>query len=234
MSLLRLEGVAGGYGESDVLQEVDMRVEQGEIVAIVGPNGAGKSTVMKTVFGVARVSAGQVIFDGSDITGLHSDEVVRHGMGFVPQERNVFPSLSVHENLEMGAFILSGNISDRLARVYDLFPPLKSKRSQAAGSLSGGERKMVAIGRALMLAPKLLLLDEPTAGLAPKFIELIFAKVLEMNALGISILMAEQNAKAALSIAHRGYLLVMGRNRYEDTGANLLANREVAQMFLGG
>ena len=234
MSLLELRRIAGGYGGADVLTDVELRVESGEIVVIVGPNGAGKTTVMKAVFGLARVRAGSVLFDGSDITGLRPDQVVRRGMCFVPQERNVFSTLSVHENLEMGAFILSGDISGRLAQVYEIFPPLKEKRRQPAGSLSGGQRQMVAMGRALMLAPKLLLLDEPTAGLSPKFVDLIFANVERINALGVSILMVEQNAKAALALAHRGYVLAMGRNRFEDTGANLLANREVAEMFLGG
>jgi branched-chain amino acid transport system ATP-binding protein len=234
MSLLEVCDVYGGYGEVDILNGVSLRIEPGEIVAVIGPNGAGKSTAMKAVFGLVKVRRGTVLFEEAPITRLRPDQIVRQGICLVPQERNVFTSLTVHENLEMGAFIRSDDYSAQLARIYDLFPPLKEKRSQPAGSLSGGQRQMVAIGRALMLEPTLLLLDEPTAGLSPQFVELIFAKILEINADGVAILVVEQNAKEALRLAHRGYVLAMGRNRYEDTGANLLANREVAEMFLGG
>lgn len=234
MSLLTLVQVHGGYGSVDVLQGVDLRVERGEIVVIIGPNGAGKSTVLKAVCGLARVRSGEIRFADTAITRLRPDQMVRQGLCFVPQERNVFPTLTVHENLEMGAFILRGDISARLARVYDIFPPLKEKRHQMAGTLSGGQRQMVAMGRALMLEPQLLLLDEPTAGLSPKFTQLIFDKVCEINALGVAILMVEQKARAALALAQRGYVLALGRNRHEDTGANLLADRAVAAMFLGG
>lgn len=234
MSLLSVQEVHGGYGADDILKGVSLAVEAGQIVVIIGPNGAGKSTAMKAVFGLARLRQGEVVFDGQTITNLRPDRVVRRGISYVPQERNVFPSLSVHENLEMGAFILSGDYQDRFDRIYELFPPLREKRRQPAGSLSGGQRQMVAMGRALMLEPRLLLLDEPTAGLSPRFVELIFERIREINAQGVSILMVEQNARAALALAHRGYVLVMGRNRVEDTGAALLANREVARMFLGG
>ncbi|UCH73102.1 MAG: ABC transporter ATP-binding protein [Rhodospirillales bacterium] len=234
MSLLSMTRLRGGYGGADILNGIDLRVEAGEIVVVVGPNGAGKSTAMKAVFGLVDIREGRLVFDGVDITRLRSDRLARLGISYVPQESNVFASMTVHENLEMGAFIRRDDFSGQLARVYDIFPPLKEKRASRAGSLSGGQRQMVAIARALMLEPRLLLLDEPTAGLSPAFTELIFEKIVEINAGGTSILMVEQNAKQALGLAHRGYVLTLGANRYEDTGANLLANREVAEMFLGG
>ena len=234
MSLLEISGLYGGYGGADILKGIDMRVEEGEIVVIVGPNGAGKSTAMKAVFGLITVRSGTITFDGVDITRYRSDRLARLGVGYVPQENNVFPSLTVHENLEMGAFIRRDDFSGQLERVYEIFPPLREKRTQRVGALSGGQRQMVAMGRALMLEPRVMLLDEPTAGLSPAFTELIFEKIIEINRTGVSMLMVEQNARAALAIAHRGYVLALGANRYEDTGANLLANREVAEMFLGG
>ena len=234
MSLLEVSAVRGGYGGVDILNGVDLNVEDREIVVIVGPNGAGKSTAMKAVIGLVKVREGHIRFDGQDITGRRPDEVARLRVCYVPQEKNVFPTLTVHENLEMGAFLRDDDYSRQLDMVYEIFPPLVEKRKQAAGSLSGGQRQMVAMGRALMLNPRLLLLDEPTAGLSPLFTDLIFDKVKEINATGVAILMVEQNAKDALALADRGYVLAMGRNRYEDTGANLLANREVAEMFLGG
>ena len=234
MSLLEVSAVRGGYGGVDILNGVDLNVEDREIVVIVGPNGAGKSTAMKAVIGLVKVREGHIRFDGKDITGRRPDEVARLRVCYVPQEKNVFPTLTVHENLEMGAFLRDDDYSRQLDMVYEIFPPLVEKRKQAAGSLSGGQRQMVAMGRALMLNPRLLLLDEPTAGLSPLFTDLIFDKVKEINATGVAILMVEQNAKDALALADRGYVLAMGRNRYEDTGANLLANREVAEMFLGG
>ena len=234
MSRLEARDIHGGYGGVDILQGVDLEVGPGEVVAIIGPNGAGKSTAMKAVFGLVRVRQGSVRFADADITNLRADQIVRRGLCYVPQERNVFPSLSVQENLDMGAFIRRDDFSAQIEYVYDLFPPLAEKRARPAGTLSGGERQMVAIGRALMLEPRLLLLDEPTAGLAPRFVELIFTKVREINEQGIGVLMVEQNARQALELADRAYVLVMGRNRFEDTGANLLANREVAEMFLGG
>jgi ABC-type branched-subunit amino acid transport system ATPase component len=234
MSLLEVSAVRGGYGGVDILNGIDLNVEDREIVVIVGPNGAGKSTAMKAVIGLVKVREGHIRFDGQDITGQRPNEVARLRVCYVPQEKNVFPTLTVHENLEMGAFLRDDDYSRQLDMVYEIFPPLVEKRKQAAGSLSGGQRQMVAMGRALMLNPKLLLLDEPTAGLSPLFTDLIFDKVKEINATGVAILMVEQNAKDALALADRGYVLAMGRNRYEDTGANLLANREVAEMFLGG
>jgi branched-chain amino acid transport system ATP-binding protein len=203
-------------------------------VVIIGPNGAGKSTVLKSLFGLATIRSGRVLFQGSDITHLPAEQLVRRGIGFVPQTNNVFPSLTVQENLEMGAFIRRDNPAAQLERVYELFPPLKEKRRQAAGSLSGGQRQMLAIGRALMVEPQLLLLDEPTAGLSPLYIEQTFALLQEINRLGISILMVEQNAKQALKMADWGYVLSTGENRFEDTGPNLLNNPEVLELFLGG
>jgi len=234
MTLLLAESIYGGYGGTDILHGVSMAMDPGEMVVIVGPNGAGKSTAMKAVFGLVNVREGRVRFQDEDITNLAPDRIVGRGMCYVPQEANVFPSLTVHENLEMGAFIRRDDYSDQLDRVYELFPPLKEKRRQAAGTLSGGQRQMVAIGRALMLDPRLLLLDEPTAGLSPRFIDLIFERVREINDQGVGILMVEQNAKQALAMADRGYILVLGRNRHEDTGPNLLNDPEVAEMFLGG
>lgn len=234
MSLLEIDGITGGYGDSDILHDLSMRVEEGEVVVIVGPNGAGKSTAMKSVFGLLTIRGGAIRFKGEDITGLKPDQIVRRGVCYVPQVENVFPSLSVHENLEMGAYLRRDDFSASLDRVYDLFPPLKEKRRLPAGSLSGGQRQMVAMGRALMLDPALLLLDEPTAGLSPKFMDQIFDIVRSVNAQGVAILMVEQNAKQALALADRGYVLATGRNRHEDTGAALLADREVAEMFLGG
>ena len=234
MSLLAMERVTGGYGEADILHDLTMRVDPGEIVVIVGPNGAGKSTAMKAVFGLLTVRGGSIRFRDDDITGLKPDQIVRRGICYVPQVDNVFPTLSVHENLEMGAYLRRDDITASLERVYELFPPLREKKRLPAGSLSGGQRQMVAMGRALMLDPALLLLDEPTAGLSPKFMDQIFEIVRAVNKAGVAILMVEQNAKQALALAHRGYVLSTGRNRFEDTGPALLANREVAEMFLGG
>ncbi|RED51056.1 ABC transporter ATP-binding protein [Aestuariispira insulae] len=232
--LLTIENVTGGYGEADILFDLNMKVHDGEVVVIVGPNGAGKSTAMKSVFGLLKIRGGTITYDGHDITHDTSDAIVRRGICYVPQTNNVFPTLTVHENLEMGAFVRKDDISDSLDRIYEFFPPLKEKRKLPAGTLSGGQRQMVAMGKALMLDPKLLLLDEPTAGLSPKYMDQIFSIVKQINELGIGILMVEQNAKQALGLADRGYVLASGKNRYEDTGANLLANREVAEMFLGG
>jgi branched-chain amino acid transport system ATP-binding protein len=234
VSLLSMENVTGGYGEADILHSVSLQVNPKEIVVIVGPNGAGKSTAMKAVFGLLRLRSGRIQFDGQDITNWKPDRVVRRGICFVPQTDNVFPSLSVQENLEMGAFVRDDDIRPAMERVFELFPPLREKRRQAAGTLSGGQRQMVAMGRALMLEPKLLLLDEPTAGLSPIFIDQIFEIVKQVNATGIGILMVEQNAKQALAIANRGYVMAQGSNRHEGSGEELLADREVAEMFLGG
>lgn len=234
MSLLEVSAVYGGYGGVDILNGVNLRVEDGEIIVVIGANGAGKSTAMKAIVGLVQVREGSVTFDGTDITRKRPDEVARLRLCYVPQERNVFPTLTVQENLDMGAYLRNDDYSAQTDAVYEIFPPLKEKRSQAAGTLSGGQRQMVAMGRALMLEPRLLLLDEPTAGLSPKVTDQIFDKIKEINAHGVGILMVEQNARASLALADRGYVLAMGRNRFEDSGANLLTNPEVAEMFLGG
>jgi ABC-type branched-subunit amino acid transport system ATPase component len=232
--LLEVRDVYAGYGGVDILNGVSLSVDAGEIVVVVGPNGAGKSTALKAVCGLVTPRRGAIHLDGHDITSLPTEQVARRGICYVPQTDNVFPSLSVHENLEMGAFIRNDDYSGQIERVYALFPPLRDKRRQPVRTLSGGQRQMVAMGRALMLEPRLLLLDEPTAGLSPLFIEQIFATIQEINRQGVAILMVEQNARRSLELADRGYVLTMGANRFEDTGAALLANREVAEMFLGG
>lgn len=232
--MLAAHRLVGGYGGADILKGVSVRLDAGEIVVVVGPNGAGKSTVMKAVFGLVALREGRVEFAGDDISRLPTEQRVRRGMAYVPQERNVFVSLSVHENLEMGAFVRSAVPRSAYDRVYALFPPLAEKRRQPAGELSGGQRQMLAVGRALMVEPKLLLLDEPTAGLSPRAMAEIFACIRAINREGVGILMVEQNARQALGLAHRGYVLATGENRFADTGAALLANREVAESFLGG
>ncbi|PWG62050.1 ABC transporter ATP-binding protein [Sediminicurvatus halobius] len=234
MSLLRADDLYAGYGGVDILRGLHLRVEADEVVVIVGPNGAGKSTAMKAVFGLVPVRAGRVTYQGEDITNAAPEQMVTRGIAYVPQEGNVFPSLTVLENLELGAYALKGDLRPRLEKVYEVFPRLRERRAQQAGLMSGGERQMVAMGRALMVEPQLLMLDEPTAGLSPKLIDETFRRIRGINALGIGVLMVEQNAKQALGIADRGYVLATGENRYEDTGSNLLANREVAEMFLGG
>ena len=221
-------------GGREVLKDVTLAFLPGAKIGVLGVNGAGKSTAMKAIIGLVKVREGHIRFNGQEITGRRPDEVAKLRVCYVPQEKNVFPTLTVHENLEMGAFLRDDDYSGQLDAVYEIFPALVEKRRQPAGSLSGGQRQMVAMGRALMLEPKLLLLDEPTAGLSPLFTDMVFDKVKEINATGVAILMVEQNAKDALALADRGYVLALGRNRHEDTGANLLANREVAEMFLGG
>lgn len=234
MSLLSVENLVAGYGPVDILQGVSLSVDVGRIAVIVGPNGAGKSTAMKAIFGLAEVRGGKVMFDGGEITRLPADALVGRGIAYVPQERNVFRSLSVRENLEMGAFLKPGNIARRIEEVLVLFPPLREKLRQPAGELSGGQRQMVAMGRALMLEPRLLMLDEPTAGLSPLYMDQIFDRIIAVNKTGVGVLLVEQNAKQALAIGHTGYVLATGRNRFTDSAANLLANREVAESFLGG
>jgi branched-chain amino acid transport system ATP-binding protein len=232
--MLRADALVGGYGGADILKGVSFAVDAGEIVVIIGPNGAGKSTAMKAAFGLVLPRQGRVAFKGEDVTQLMPDARVRRGMAYVPQERNVFPSLTVQENLEMGAFVRRDPPRAIYDKVYALFPPLAEKRKQAAGELSGGQRQMLAVGRALMVEPALLMLDEPTAGLSPRAMDEIFACIRAINGSGVGILMVEQNAKQALALAHRGYVLATGENRFADSGAALLANREVAESFLGG
>ncbi|MGY4878645.1 ABC transporter ATP-binding protein [Vreelandella aquamarina] len=234
MPLLEARDVHGGYGSMNILNGVNMTLEADEVGVIVGPNGAGKSTMLKAIFGLLNVNQGDILLHGEPIQNLAPNKLVQRGMGFVPQEKNVFPSLSVEENLEMGAFLKPANVKRMLAQVYEFFPPLKEKRRQPAGELSGGQRQMVAMGRALMAEPTLLLLDEPTAGLSPLYMNEIFDRVKKINAAGVGILMVEQNAKQALAIADKGFVLAAGQNRFTDTGEALLADPEVAKSFLGG
>jgi len=234
MSVLALDQVVGGYGDTQILHGVSMHVDPGEIVVIIGPNGAGKSTAMKAVFGLLNLSGGSVHLDDQDITNMPPDQVVRRGVCYVPQTANIFPTLTVEENLEMGAYVRKDDYRPRMNEIYELFPPLHEKRRLAAGTLSGGQRQMVAMGKAMMLEPKILLLDEPTAGLSPKYRGEIFSIIRTVNDTGTPILMVEQNAKQALKIANRGYVLVDGKNKFEGGGQALLDDPEVAEMFLGG
>lgn len=234
MAFLIGENMTGGYGGADILHECTIGVEKGEIAVVVGPNGAGKSTAMKAVFGMLNLREGTVMMDGEDITSLTPQDRVQKGMGFVPQTSNVFTTMTVEENLEMGAFIREDDISGTMDQVFDLFPILKEKRAQPAGELSGGQRQQVAVGRALMTQPKVLMLDEPTAGVSPIVMDELFDRIIEIAKTGIAILMVEQNAKQALNIADKGYVLVQGRNRYTDTGEALMADPEVRKAFLGG
>jgi branched-chain amino acid transport system ATP-binding protein len=234
VAFLSATNMTGGYGGADIIQDCTITVEQGEIAVVVGPNGAGKSTAMKAVFGMLQLRSGKVELDGRDITAMAPQERVRIGMGFVPQNRNVFVSLTVQENLEMGAYICDYDIAENLQQVYELFPALKEKRAQVAGELSGGQRQQVAVGRALMTRPRLLMLDEPTAGVSPIVMDDLFDRILEIASTGIAILMVEQNARHALEIADRGFVLVQGSNRFTDSGQNLLADPEVRRSFLGG
>ncbi|WP_375570981.1 ABC transporter ATP-binding protein [Seohaeicola saemankumensis] len=229
------ESMTGGYGKGpDILHDCTIAVDRGEIAVIVGPNGAGKSTAMKAVFGMLDVRSGRVLLDGEDITTLTPQDRVIKGMGFVPQTHNIFTSMTVEENIEMGAFIRTDDFRDTMAQVYDLFPILKEKRRQPAGELSGGQRQQVAVGRALMTRPKVLMLDEPTAGVSPIVMDELFDRIIEVARTGIPILMVEQNARQALEIADKGYVLVQGRNAFTDTGKALMADPEVRRSFLGG
>ena len=232
--LLEARDVHGGYGGMNILNGVNMTLQTHEVGVIVGPNGAGKSTMLKAVFGLLNVTQGEILLNGQPIHNLPPNKLVERGMGFVPQEKNVFPSLTVKENLEMGAYLKPQNVKRMLDQVYAFFPPLVEKRHQPAGELSGGQRQMVAMGRALMAEPSLLLLDEPTAGLSPLYMNEIFDRVKQINAAGVGILMVEQNAKQALAIADKGFVLAAGQNRFTDTGAALLADPDVAKSFLGG
>jgi branched-chain amino acid transport system ATP-binding protein len=228
------EAMTGGYGPVDILHGCTIAVDPGQIAVIVGPNGAGKSTAMKAVFGMVRLRKGGVRLKGEDITGLSPQARVAKGMAFVPQTQNIFTTMTVEENLEMGAFLRRDNIRRTMDQVYHLFPILATKRRQAAGELSGGQRQQVAVGRALMTEPQVLMLDEPTAGVSPIVMDELFDRIIEVARTGISILMVEQNARQALSIADRGYVLVQGANRFTGSGADLLADPEVRRTFLGG
>lgn len=234
MSLLEMTGIHAGYGGANILNGVSLAIDAHEIGVIVGPNGAGKSTTLKALFGLLSISEGAVAFDGEDITNTPPEKLVEMGLSFVPQEFNVFPTMTVEENLEMGAYVRRDNYRHLIDQVYGFFPPLKEKRRQPAGELSGGQRQMVAIGRALMTEPRLLLLDEPTAGLSPRYMGEIFERITAINAAGTGILMVEQNARQALGLANKGFVLANGQNRFTGTGAELLADPEVAKSFLGG
>lgn len=234
MTLVKLENVEAGYGGAPILKGVDMAIDIADIGVIVGPNGAGKSTALKAIFGLLKVSSGTISFQDREVTNALPDRLVPMGLSFVPQEHNVFTTMSVNENLEMGAFIRRDDFSDTLASIYEMFPPLKDKRWQNAGELSGGQRQMVAMGRALMSQPKLLLLDEPSAGLSPRYMLEIFEQVVKINQSGVGILMVEQNARQALAFATKGFVLASGQNRFTGTGKELLEDPEVARSFLGG
>ena len=231
--MLRLESVTAGYTDENIIHEVTLEVEVGEIATIIGPNGSGKSTLMKSVFGLTRMRGGRVRFQGQDVTGKRPDELVRLGLAYVPQERNVFSSLTVKENLEMGGVSLAGEMDERLESVLELFPKLAERLGQMAGTLSGGEQKMLAVGRAMVTRPSLLMLDEPSAVLSPKVMGQLFAEIEEINRMGVTILMVEQNARKALAISDRGYILEMGRNRFQGPAKSLLDNPEVCSLYLG-
>jgi neutral amino acid transport system ATP-binding protein len=234
MALLDVRHIRSGYGEMSILHEVSIRVEPGEVVTLIGPNGAGKSTLLKTIFGLLTPMDGRIFFEDADITGMKPPLLVRRGMSYVPQVDNVFLSLTVQENLEMGAFVRHDGFAERLEEMYRFFPPLRLKRKQRVGSLSGGERQMVAMGRALMLDPRLLLLDEPSAGLSPRLVGTIFEKMTEINQTGVALLIVEQNAREALRLSHRGYVMASGQVRLEGDGKQLLQDEEVGRLYLGG
>ena len=226
--------LTAGYGGVDIIKNITLEVKQGEIAVIVGPNGAGKSTAMKALLGMLKLTDGSVSFAEDDISNMLPQDLVNLGIAFVPQTNNVFTGMSVEENLEMGGFIRTDDIHHTIEDIYNLFPVLKEKRNQNAGELSGGQRQQVAFGRALMTKPKILMLDEPTAGVSPIVMDELFSRIIEVGKTGVGILMVEQNAKQALSIADRGYVLVNGKNSREGSGQDLLNNPEVRKSFLGG
>jgi ABC-type branched-subunit amino acid transport system ATPase component len=234
MSVLTAKGLTAGYTEVDILHDLNIQVESGQIVSVIGPNGAGKSTLLKAIFGLLKPRQGKITLKNEDITGMKPDRIVRRGISYVPQVDNVFSSMTIQENLEMGAFIRNDDYTQRLEEVLDLFPVLRERRKQKVKQLSGGQRQMVAMGRALMLDPEILLLDEPSAGLAPVLVSAIFDKIKEINATGVAMIIVEQNAREALNMAHHGYVLAMGKNVLDDTGEALLANEEVGRLYLGG
>ena len=234
MPLLEADGVVAGYGETEILHGVSITVDEGEVVTIIGPNGCGKSTLMKAIVGLVRVRNGKVTFRDREISSSPPETIVRTGLCYVPQTNNVFPSLSIRENLEMGAFVRRDDFRGRIDAMFQVFPDLAVQPGRKAGSLSGGQRQMLAIARALMLDPTLLMLDEPSAGLSPAMMDNVFERVREINQTGVALLMVEQNARQALGMSHRGYVLVAGEKRLEDTGRDLLNNPEVTSLYLGG
>ena len=228
------ENMTAGYGGADIIKNCNIHVKAGEIVVVIGPNGAGKSTAMKAMLGLLDLKSGSVVIDGKDISKLSPQERVKAGISFVPQTKNVFAGMTVEENLEMGAFLRKDDIQDTINQIYDLFPILKEKRNQNVGELSGGQRQQVAFGRALMTKPTILMLDEPTAGVSPIVMDDLFTRIIEVGKTGVGVLMVEQNAKQALGIANRGYVMVNGENRMEGSGKDLLNNPDVRKSFLGG
>ena len=234
MALLEASNLVAGYGETEILHGVSITVSEGEVITIIGPNGCGKSTLMKAIVGLLRTRTGRVTFRGADISALPPEQIVRTGLCYVPQTNNVFPSLTIQENLEMGAFVRSDDYRGRVDEMFRLFPDLALRPAQRAGSLSGGQRQMLAIARALMLDPALVMLDEPSAGLSPAMTGLVFERIREINRTGVAVVLVEQNAREALGMSDRGYLLVSGENRLEDTGKELLDNPNVASLYLGG
>ena len=234
MAELEVSQVFAGYGETEILHGVSIKVDTGEVVAIIGPNGSGKSTLMKTIFGLLKPRKGSVFFNGTDITGMAPEQIVRMGLSYVPQTSNVFSSMTNRENLEMGGFVRKGDLRQRTGEVLGLFPDLADKPSIQASKLSGGQRQMLALARALMLDPAMLLLDEPSAGLAPIAATSVFERIMSINSTGVALVMVEQNAREALRHSNRGYVLATGENRLEDTGENLLENEAVARLYLGG
>ncbi len=234
MALLEVAGLVAGYGETEILHGVSMRVEAGEIVTVIGPNGCGKSTLMKAIVGLVGVRSGRVEFRGEEITNGAPERIVRSGLCYVPQSENLFPSLTIRENLEMGAYTRTGDFQGRIDEMFALFPDLGERPSLAAGSLSGGQRQMLALARALMLDPELLLLDEPSAGLSPAMVGSTFERLRGVNGAGVSLLLVEQNARQALAMSDRGYVLAAGENQLDGPGKALLDDEEVARLYLGG
>lgn len=234
MPLLEAADLVAGYGPVDILHGVSLRVEPGEFVTVIGPNGSGKSTLLKAIFGLVTPRRGKVTFDGLDITGIPTERLVLRGLGYVPQSANVFAALTVAENLEMGAFVRKTGAAGRIREMYELFPDLAESRRRRAGNLSGGQRQMLALARALMLDPKLLLLDEPSAGLSPGVMQTMFGQVKNIQEQGVAAVIVEQNAREALSISQRAYVLADGGNRLEDDAAELLNDPEIVRLYLGG